>query len=111
MTSILPPSSSLPADPRVHLADLLRQALLAIAPEQAGAEILIERPKQASHGDFAANLAMQLARSLKANPRQIAEKLLAALPASPWVTKVDIAGAGFINFTLAPAAKTAATTT
>ncbi len=107
MTFVLPESHSLPADPRDFLAGLLRQALAAVAPEQADAEILIERPKQASHGDFAANLAMQLARALKSNPRQIAERLVAALPASPWVTKTEIAGAGFINFTLAAAAKTA----
>jgi arginyl-tRNA synthetase len=94
-------------DPRAHLAGLLRQALVKIAPEHQDVEILIDRPKQASHGDFAANLAMQLARAMKANPRQIAEQLLAALPASEWVIKTEIAGAGFINFTLAAAAKTA----
>ena len=49
---------------------------------------------------------MQLARAMKANPRAIAEQLLAALPASEWLTKSEIAGAGFINFTLATAAKT-----
>jgi arginyl-tRNA synthetase len=98
--------SSTAFDPRLHLADLLRQALAQVAPEHVDVEILLERPKQASHGDFAANLAMQLARALKANPRQIAEKLVAALPASEWMSKAEIAGAGFINFTLIPAAKT-----
>ncbi|CAB1367325.1 arginine--tRNA ligase [Denitratisoma oestradiolicum] len=93
-------------DPKQHLVELLREALASVAPESADAEILIERPKQASHGDFATNLAMQLARPLKANPRQIAERLMRELPPSPWVIKTDIAGAGFINFTLAPAAKT-----
>ena len=109
MASASTPASSpaAPFDPRAHLTALLRQALLSVAPEQSAAEIILERPKQASHGDFAANLAMQLARALKANPRQIAERLVAALPASDWVVKTDIAGAGFINFTLVPAARTA----
>ena len=94
-------------EPRQHLADLLKVALQSVAPEHAAVEVFIERPKQAGHGDFASNLAMQIARPLKSNPRQIAERLVAALPASPWVTAVSIAGAGFINFTLAPAARTA----
>src|SRR5690606_6113406 len=93
-------------DPKAHLADLLRAALAKVAPDHTDTPILIERPKQASHGDYAANLAMQLARAMKANPRQIAEQLLAALPASEWLVKAEIAGAGFINFTLATAAKT-----
>ena len=94
-------------DVRQHLADLLRTALGSVAPEQFGVEILLERPKQASHGDFASNLAMQLARELKTNPRQIAERLVRELPPSAAVVKVEIAGAGFINFTLSAAARTA----
>jgi len=94
-------------DARQHLTGLLRTALASVAAEQGHAEILLERPKQASHGDFASNLAMQLARELKTNPRQIAERLVRALPASDAVAKVEIAGAGFINFTLTPAARTA----
>jgi arginyl-tRNA synthetase len=93
-------------DPKQHLVDLLRSALSSVAPESQDAEILIERPKQSSHGDFASNLALQLARPLKANPRQIAERLVRELPPSPWVQQVELAGAGFINFTLVPAAKT-----
>ena len=94
------------SDPKTHLAELLHTALTVVAPEAIATEILIERPKQASHGDFASNLAMQLARALKANPREIAQKLLAALPASKLVAKAEIAGAGFINFTLSAAART-----
>ncbi|MCX7145529.1 MAG: arginine--tRNA ligase [Sulfuritalea sp.] len=94
-------------DVRQHLTDLLRTALGSVAPEQFGTEILLERPKQASHGDFASNLAMQLARELKTNPRQIAERLVRELPPSSAVVKVEIAGAGFINFTLSAAARTA----
>mgnify|MGYP001205248228 FL=1 len=60
----------------------------------------IERTRDVAHGDFASNLAMMLARELKSAPRQIAEKLIAALPTNPLIEKVEIAGAGFMNFTL-----------
>ncbi|MFM8339243.1 MAG: arginine--tRNA ligase, partial [Fluviibacter sp.] len=66
----------------------------------------LERPKQADHGDFATNLPMQLARALKLAPRAIAERIVQALPASPEVAEVSIAGAGFINFKLDSGAKT-----
>jgi len=92
-------------DTRSELTALLRAALESVAPESRDAVILLERPKQAAHGDFASNLALQLAKPLKRNPREIAGRLVAELPASPLVDKVEIAGAGFINFTLAPAAK------
>jgi arginyl-tRNA synthetase len=94
-------------DVRQHLVGLLRVALASVAPSHGHAEIILERPKQASHGDFASNLALQLARELKTSPRQIAERLLRELPASAAVAKVEIAGAGFINFTLTPSARTA----
>jgi len=89
---------------KIHLSDLFAHALRAVAPEQA-ASVLLERPKQASHGDYACNLAMQLAKPLKRSPRDIAQALIAALPASPVVEKVEIAGAGFINVFLTTAAK------
>ncbi|MBL8425090.1 MAG: arginine--tRNA ligase [Candidatus Accumulibacter phosphatis] len=92
-------------DLKSHLADLMRAALQSVAPAEADTTIHIERPKQATHGDFSCNLAMQLARSLKRNPRQLAELLLSELPPSPWVSKAEIAGAGFINFHLPPTAK------
>ncbi|WP_300319121.1 arginine--tRNA ligase [Accumulibacter sp.] len=92
-------------DLKSHLADLMRSALRSVAPAEADSEIAIERPKQAAHGDFSCNLAMQLARSLKRNPRQLAQLLLAELPTSPLVDRAEVAGAGFINFRLRPAAK------
>ncbi|MDO8890506.1 MAG: arginine--tRNA ligase [Sulfurimicrobium sp.] len=88
-----------------HLTDLFAQALRTVAPEANDASIILERPKQAQHGDYACNLAMQLARALKRNPREIAVALLDALPASPWVEKAEIAGAGFINIFLSAASK------
>jgi arginyl-tRNA synthetase len=99
------PASSF--DARQHLTALLRSALASVAPAQGLAEIVLERPKQASHGDFASNLAMQLARELKTAPRQIAERLVRELPVSEHVAKVEIAGAGFINFTLTTSARSA----
>jgi arginyl-tRNA synthetase len=66
---------------------------------------LLERPKQAEHGDLSCNIAMQLAKALKANPRQIAEQIVAALQAqAQWadglISAAEIAGAGFINLRL-----------
>jgi len=92
---------------KTHLTELLAQAAKAIAPDLQDVSILIERPKTAQHGDFATNLAMTLARSLKQNPRATAEALIKALPASPYVAKTEIAGAGFINFFMASGAKAA----
>lgn len=94
------------ADPKNHLAELLRAALNSVAPEQADTPIHLERPKQADHGDFATNLALQLAKPLRRNPRELAALLLKELPSSPMVSRADVAGAGFINFTLVAGAKT-----
>jgi len=93
-------------NPKSHLCELLGAALASVAPEQRDTAILVERPKQADHGDFASNLALQLAKTLKANPREIAQRLVRELAVSPWVDKAEVAGAGFINFRLAAAAKT-----
>ena len=87
-----------------HLSDLFVQALCTVAPEQV-VPVLLERPKQVQHGDYACNLAMQLAKPLKRSPRSIAQALIDALPASGVVEKVEIAGAGFINVFLTVAAK------
>jgi arginyl-tRNA synthetase len=95
------------AEPKTKLAELLRAALTSVAPEFADTPIHLERPKQAGHGDFATNLALQLAKPLRRNPRELATLLLAELAPSALVVKAEIAGAGFINFTLAATAKTA----
>ncbi len=75
----------------------------------AGARAVFESPKLASHGDLATTAAMQLAKPLKANPRQVAENLRQSLLASPafaqWVEAIDIAGPGFINIKLKATAK------
>jgi arginyl-tRNA synthetase len=88
---------------------LLRRALDAlpesfVSPAQRDIAIEVERTKDAQHGDFATNLAMRLAKTARQNPRKLAEALAAALPPDPAVAKVEIAGAGFINFFLRDAA-------
>lgn len=60
--------------------------------------IQVENTKDKSHGDFASNIAMMLAKPAGMKPRDLAEKLIAALPADPSISKVDIAGPGFLNF-------------
>ncbi|KAF0102002.1 MAG: arginyl-tRNA synthetase [bacterium] len=89
--------------PKTHLAGLFTQAM-AQFPQARGIPIELERPKQTSHGDFACNAAMQLAKVLQRNPREVAQSILASLPASEWVEKTEIAGPGFINVFLKPAA-------
>ena len=84
---------------KTHITQLLTVAAKTIAPEQA-ISIILDRPKSAEHGDFSSNLAMMLAKPLRQNPRAIAEALIAGLPKSEYIAKVEIAGAGFINFFL-----------
>ncbi len=89
-----------------HLTELFAQAQRVVAPDSS-VEILLERPKQSAHGDYACNLAMQLTKVMRKPPREIAQALIAALPASAVVEKVEIAGAGFINVFITTAAKQA----
>jgi arginyl-tRNA synthetase len=91
------------------VAQLLEDALAAL-PELADVrgelsiDSTIERTRDASHGDFASNIAMRLAKPAKMNPREIAGKIIEQLGDSDQVDKVEIAGPGFINFHLSPAA-------
>ncbi|WAM36902.1 arginine--tRNA ligase [Caldicellulosiruptor acetigenus] len=62
-------------------------------------DIMIEKPKEKSHGDFATNIAMELTRKLKKNPREIAQSILSSVDLSnTFIEKVEVAGPGFINF-------------
>jgi arginyl-tRNA synthetase len=92
------------------LLDALAAAVAQTAPE-ADYSPAFESPKQAAHGDFAITAAMQLARTLKRNPRELAAALIEALNAQPavarWVSALEIAGPGFINLRLSDAAKQA----
>ena len=67
-------------------------------PAEAKRPAQIDRTKDKSHGDFATNIALMLAKPADMKPRDLAEKLIAALPADNAVAKVEIAGPGFINF-------------
>jgi arginyl-tRNA synthetase len=91
-----------------QLLAALGDALAEIAPG-AAIEPAFESPKQAAHGDLACTAAMQLARPQKKNPRELAGALIAALQARPavqqWVEAMEIAGPGFINIRLKPAAR------
>ena len=68
-------------------------------------EVPLERPKNRDHGDFASSIALQLAKAAGAPPRKIAEVLAEKLTALPEIARVEIAGPGFINFTLNRAAQ------
>ncbi|WP_367066537.1 arginine--tRNA ligase [Oryzisolibacter sp. LB2S] len=92
-----------------------QQLLAALAGELeklspgAGARAAFENPKVAAHGDLACTAAMQLAKPLKSNPRALGQQLQAALGGTPafqqWVDAIEIAGPGFLNIRLKPAAK------
>ena len=88
-----------------ELLALLRAAVRQVAPQAGDVPIVLERPRQASHGDYATNIALQLARSLKRSPRDIAQAIVAAMPPSNQVEAAEPAGAGFINFRLRALAK------
>lgn len=101
---------SLIADPCVKelLTDLLRASVDQLRAEgrivlDVVPEISFERTRAKEFGDFACNLAMQLAKPLSRKPREIAELLVAALPAHPSLARVEIAGPGFLNFFISSA--------
>lgn len=74
-----------------------------VVPDDARVNIQLDRPRDKTHGDFASNLAMMLAKQAKMNPRALAEAILAAIPANDVLEKTEIAGPGFINFTVSQA--------
>ena len=89
-----------------HLLQLLLPVAQSIHPEILANSIQLDRPKSIEHGDFSTNLAMMLAKPLKKNPRELATLIMEKLPTSPFIEKVEIAGAGFINFYLNAKART-----
>jgi len=92
-------------DLKSQLADWLRASLDRTVPGYPPTVIALERPKQAQYGDYATNVALQLAKTVKRNPRELAAALVAALDPSPWIDRAEVAGAGFINLFLSPAAR------
>ena len=91
--------------------EILNSLKNAVAPILEGSDlqptILLERPRDPSHGDIACNIAMQIAKPLRKNPREIAQAVVANLEAqnNPLISSVEIAGPGFINIRIATAAK------
>jgi arginyl-tRNA synthetase len=88
-----------------HLESLLNRALQQLRqqgdlPIAISAEGKVERARDRQHGDFASNIAMTLTKTARRKPRELAQMLVAAMPSSALVSKVEIAGPGFINFFL-----------
>ncbi|MDY0006312.1 MAG: arginine--tRNA ligase [Spongiibacteraceae bacterium] len=97
---------------KAHVISLLEQALATLVaegrlPVDARPDIHIESTRDKAHGDLASNLALMLAKPARQAPRQVAQWLVDALPASPHIQSVEIAGPGFINFFLSSGAQTA----
>ena len=88
-----------------HISDLIQQALVNMQtsgqlPADLSPNFNVDHTKDKSHGDFATNVAMTLAKPAKSNPRAIAQMVIDALPESAKISKVEIAGPGFLNFFL-----------
>lgn len=81
------------------LRGVVANGLLPALPDPA--TVAVERTRDTQHGDFATNVALRLAKPAKRNPRELAQAIVAALPANPLVLRAEVAGAGFINFFLA----------
>lgn len=88
-----------------ELTRLVADAVRSVAPGVTTPAIELTRPKLAQHGDWSSSVAMQLAKMLSRNPREIARQLLAEIPASEYLENAEIAGAGFINFRLTAQAR------
>jgi arginyl-tRNA synthetase len=92
---------------------LIEQALgtLGLGPACAPGTVRLERPKDAAHGDFSCTIALQLAKPLQKNPRELAQAIATALStnaqAAQLIAQASVAGPGFINLTLAPGARQA----
>ena len=90
---------------KFRIEQLVQAALATLPADVLPADIVrpvvdIDRTKDAAHGDFATNVALQLAKPARRNPRQLAQAILAALPASELIERAEIAGPGFLNFHL-----------
>jgi len=88
-----------------EIAQLLNSA--ALKAQEAGdlppfelPQLIVEQPQREEHGDYASNLALQIARQFKISPRQVAEVIAKYLPEAKFISRAEVAGPGFINFTL-----------
>jgi len=106
MGRLLEPLHMLPGHQQ-QLTSLILAAIKPIVPDAEPA-VLLERPKVASHGDLATNVAMQLAKPARRNPRELAQQIIDALLEQPGadalIASAEVAGPGFINFRLTAAA-------
>jgi arginyl-tRNA synthetase len=92
-----------------HIAQILAGAVAKLQDDDAlpgdiAPAILVERTREREHGDFASNLALTLAKAARCKPRELAERLVAAIDAGGHIERIEIAGPGFINFFLLPGA-------
>jgi len=90
---------------KAQIESLLNAAIAGLQaegglPNDARVKVEIDHARAKEHGDFACNVALALAKAARTKPRELAERIVKALPASPFVEKVEIAGPGFINFFL-----------
>jgi len=90
---------------KTRITELLTAAIEGLKtegglPPDANVVVEVEHTRAKEHGDFASNVALALAKQARAKPRDVAAKIVKALPASPLIAKVEIAGPGFINFFL-----------
>jgi arginyl-tRNA synthetase len=90
---------------KYQIEQLIQAALATLPADILPADIVrptvdVERTRDAAHGDFATNVALQLAKPARRNPRQLAQAILDALPSSELIDKAELAGPGFINFHL-----------
>src|SRR5690606_25153661 len=81
------------------LLDAVADGSLALSAEDIG-EVKVERPRQREHGDWATNVAMQLAKRAGTNPRALAEQLAGRLAGAPGIAAAEVAGPGFLNVRL-----------
>src|SRR3982750_1425318 len=98
------------SDARVILAAALKDALTRHVPEAADLDVVVERPKQAGHGDYASNVALIAAKRTRRNPRELAQALSMCAPQTlpgDFLDRIEQAGPGFINFRLTAAARQA----
>ena len=85
---------------KAHLTDLLFSIVKKMAPDISRAQIILERPKLIEHGDLSCNIALILSKKLNKAPREIAQEIVNLIPTDDVFKKIDVAGAGFLNFYL-----------
>lgn len=85
---------------KAHLTDLLFSIVKKMASDILPAQIILERPKLIEHGDISCNIALILSKKLNKAPRDIAQEIVNLMPTDNIFKKIDIAGAGFLNFYL-----------